>query len=454
MLYRKFKASMVTLCLAFMLGFSPLVFSQSASDYFKRGVKVAESGDFREALVQYQKAKEAGLDTAALKYNFAVVYYKLGQLEEAKKNFTELAKYPRFRRIAYFNLGLVANKQKDKSSAVRWFRRAYYSRARDGVPGVKADANDKKIKELAAEALKRMGEPLRKRTRTDKSWKGYVSASMVSDSNVTRVNEDLVGVTSQSDTSASLSAYGAKWLTGRESGGVRLFLSTYQQRYSTQTFYNYSRLSFGLARYDRLGSWRLRYGGTWDETYYGGNKYQNLLSADIRGRKSLSKNNQLRLRYKATQINSKNPVYDYLEGWRQQFRVGYRIKSGVDRYRIYYQLELNDRQDFVGTSPIFTSYSPTRHTLRATGWWKFPGAWVARLGGRYRTSQYNEDNILAGNIRERREDVQTRVSARLTKKLGKKWQFEIEYTAINNESSIDSESYSRSQLGLGVKRKF
>jgi tetratricopeptide (TPR) repeat protein len=448
MLFRKFKHAVLTIFLAFTFVYSPFVFSQSTSDYYKEGVKAAESGNFRKALVHYREAKKSGLDTAALKYNFAVAYYKLGQYKAAKKNFTELAKYPRFKRIAYFNLGLVANKQKDKTSAVRWFRRAYFSKTRS----VKAD--DKDIKNLAAEALKHLGEPLRKKSPTSKAWKGFFSASMVSDSNVTRVNEDLAGVTSQGDTSASLSAYGAKWLSGRKSGGVRLFLNTYLQRYSTQSSYNYSRYSIGLARYDRLGIWRLRLGGTWDETYYGGSEYQRLLSADIRGQKSLSKNNQLRLRYKAAQISSKDPVYDYLEGWRQQFRVGSRIKSGGDRYRIYYQLELNDRQDFMGAGPIFTSYSPTRHTLRVTGWWKFSSAWVVRLDGRYRTSKYNKDNILAGNITERREDDQTRASARLTKRLGKKWYFEMEYTTINNESSVDSESYSRSQVGLGVKRKF
>jgi hypothetical protein len=178
-----------------------------------------------------------------------------------------------------------------------------------------------------------------------------------------------------------------------------------------------------------------------------------LLNAEIRGLKSLSKNYQLHLRYKSTQIQANNPAYDYLEGWRQQFRIGSRINSGVDKYRIYYQLELNDRQDYVGASPIFSSYSPTRHMLRVTGWWKLPGTWVVRLDGRYRISKYNEDNILADNSASRREDDQARASARLTKQLGKNWQIQFEYTSTNNKSSIDSETYSSSQFGFGIKRK-
>ena len=454
MWFKRTRTGVAALCLAGMLGFSPFVVAQNASDYFKQGVKAAESGKYRAALVKFQKAKKAGLDSIALKYNFAVTFYKLGQYEEAKKLFTELAGVPKFKQIAYYNLGLVANKQKDKSMAVRWFRRAYWVGKNPGG----ASKKNKKIKVLAAEALKRLGAPLRKKSSTNKKWKGYVSAAMSSDSNVTRVNEEIAGAVSQSDTSVVLSAYGAKWLLGRGSGGVRFFLNAYLRQYSTQNLYDYERFKVGLARYDYLGSWRLRYGGNWSEATFGGKKYQRLLSAEVRGRKPLSGNTQLHLRYKASQISATNPVYDYLEGSRQQFRVGARIKTGADRFRVYYQLELNDRQDFVGVSPVFSSYSPTRHTLRVTGRWKYFDGWAVRLGGRYRISKYNDDNVFSdGTIdgtAERREDSQTRFTARLTKKFDKNWRIGAEYRVTNNNSSIDPESYDRSQISVDIKRKF
>ena len=84
------------------------------------------------------------LNTAVLKYNFAVAYYRLSQYKEAKRNFSELAKNTRFERIAYFNLGLVANKQKNKPSAVRWFRRAYFNEARKITGSEKTDSGDRR----------------------------------------------------------------------------------------------------------------------------------------------------------------------------------------------------------------------------------------------------------------------------------------------------------------------
>ncbi|MCK4708650.1 MAG: tetratricopeptide repeat protein, partial [Gammaproteobacteria bacterium] len=420
----------------------------SGLDYFNQGVKKAELGDYPAALVQFQKAKKAGLDTAALNYNFAVVFYKLGQYEEARKVFTDLTNVPRFEQIAYFNLGLVANKQKDEFDAARWFRRAYRS-------DIRSEKNTR-IKVLAAEALKRLNLPLRK-TRTSKAWTGFLSGSLASDSNVALLNDDLVGVTSQSDTSVSLSAYGARWLKGRENNGVRLFLNGHLQNYSSHSQYNFSQFSIGAARYDRLGDWRMRFGGAWDEIYFGGSNYQRLASMEVRARKSLSNINQLRLRYKASRIHATDPLYSYLEGWRQQFRVGNQMKLGATKYRAYYQLELNFREDReyrVGAEDLFTSYSPTRHMLRVTGWWKLPSSWVLQVDGRYRYSEYKKDNILVGGVTERRDDTQSRASVRLSKKLSKEWELKTTYTITSNDSSVGRKSYDRTLFGAGVTWKY
>jgi hypothetical protein len=212
-----------------------------------------------------------------------------------------------------------------------------------------------------------------------------------------------------------------------------------------------------MARYDRLASWYTRVGGLWDEINLGGSSYQRILSAEVRGRKYLSKDNQLRLRYKFSQINATDPVYEYLGGTRQQVRMGMRTRMKNSRYRAYYQLELNDRDDYenpAGITYLFKSYSPTRHTIRVTAWWDISSFWKLRLDGRHRTSQYNDDNILASSVTENRKDTQTRLSARLSKQLAKNTQLEVTYTVTNNDSSIDSESYDRNLVKLGLIWKY
>ncbi|MCK4709199.1 MAG: hypothetical protein KAU21_11330, partial [Gammaproteobacteria bacterium] len=378
-------------------------------------------------------------------------YYRLGLYEKAKKSFSALTDAAKFKQLAYYNLGLTANKQKDKAAAIAWFQRAFRTGKSD------------KVKILAREALKRLGAAPISSSVASNKWTGLLSASLLSDSNVTLVNDDQATVTSKSDTSLVLSAFGAKWLKGGRNDGVRPFLKGYLQNYNTQTTYNYTQLGLGAAKYDQLGSWKMRYGGFWDETYLGGSQYQRVLSADVKARKALSKNNQLRLRYKASQIiatesvTATNSGNKHLGGWRQQIRLGNQTHSGKNRYRVYYQLELNDRKDDdtpADAAYLFRSYSPTRHTIRVTGWWDLGGQWALRLDGRYRTSSYNDDYVLVGNVMESRDDTQTRLSARLSKKLNKSLQLEVAYTAMNNDSSVDAESYDRTLASVGLSSKF
>jgi hypothetical protein len=119
-----------------------------------------------------------------------------------------------------------------------------------------------------------------------------------------------------------------------------------------------------------------------------------------------------------------------------------------------YSTLTGNSKDRTGTIDPFISYSPTRHTLRATAWWRLAGNWRTRLDGRYRYSRYNADNELAGNIFERREDSQLRLSARVSRKFDRQWDVALQYTQTNNDSNLDRKSYDRSVVKLAVSRFF
>lgn len=423
--------------------------ANAGKENFDHGIKAAAAGDYAAALQYFKKAQQAGLDTPALKYNFGVSYYKLGQYESARKFFLELTNVPTFEQLAYFNLGLVANKQKDEAAAIRWFQRAY------------RDLSSEKIRKLSAVALDRLGVTARKTRRSPPGWMGVVSSSLAYDSNVLLANNDLVGVTSESDTAVNFSTFAGRWLKGNMNNGVRMTLGAHMRKYSKLSQNDDGQLGAVVLRYDRLGDWKMRLGGSWDEIYFNGSEYQRIISADVRGRKDLSKSNQLRLRYKLSRILATDAVFDYLDGWSQQFRVGLRQQHELVKTRYYYQLELNNRQDRYGTSLPFTSYSPTRHTLRATGWWTLNNQWNARLDARFRYSDYNKANIrLVGgnNTNEHREDSQVRLSARISRLFEKRWDVHAQYSFTRNDSTIDSiaesRSYDRSVIDAGVSWSF
>lgn len=439
----KFRALPWCLFASLILSVVNSAFADVAKDDFDRGIQASTVGDNAAALQYFKKAKQAGLDTAPLKYNLAVSYYKLQEYEAARKLFMELTDVSTFEQRAYFNLGLIANKQKDEATAIRWFQRAY------------RNLSNEQIRKLSAVALKRLGVSAQQERRSNQLWTGILSSALTHDSNVALANDDLVGVTRESDTAVSVSASAGRWLKGTINSGVRMTLGADLRKFSTLSQNDDSQLSARVLRYDRLGDWMVRLGGSWDEIYFSGSGYQRIVSADVRGIKALSDNYQLRLRYKLSRIQATDATYDYLDGWRQQFRLGVLKDSESVKIRYYYQLELNDRKDRDGTVDLFTSYSPTRHTLRATGWWTLTNQWLARLDARFRYSDYNDDNIiLSGTATEHRDDSQTRLSAQMSRKFDRRWEVYTEYSVASNDSSISRKSYDRSILTAGVNWAF
>ncbi|WP_455217143.1 hypothetical protein [Kaarinaea lacus] len=442
MLSKNLKFGVSATLLSIMLMFSPFVFAQPGMDDFNKGVASANAGDFNSALKQFLKAKKAGLDSPALQFNLGVSYYKLAQYEKARKEFDRLKNLENYKQLANFNLGLIANKQDKKAEAIAAFQLSLNS------------GDSEKIKLLSREALKRLG--VKPEETKKPSLAGLLTLSYATDSNVALVNDDLAGVSETSDNSVILSALATNWLTGDSGGGWRLFLQGYKQNYNTETVYNYSQLGAGLARYSRIGEWRMRYGGYWDETSLGGTSYQRILTAEVRGRKSLSKSDRLELRYRFNSIISMDTTYDYLEGNRQQMRAAYQTNQKEYRVRAYYEYEMNDRaDDDTGNATYsFISYSPNRHSLRLTAWWDITREWELRLDARHRVSTYNDDHELIAGGTDLRKDTQNRYSARLRREMMKDLDLEVAYTLTNNDSSIDAESYNRKLLSLGAVWKF
>ncbi|NOX76076.1 MAG: tetratricopeptide repeat protein [Gammaproteobacteria bacterium] len=438
MLLGRVKIVVLGLCLAIPFNFA---LAQSSDDFFQAGVTAATAGEYQQALVEFKKARRTGMSTPALKYNLAVAYYRTGQYEQARLIYVGLSNDPSLEQLAYFNLGLIANKQKKSAASIRWFRRAY-RHAGDS-------RSSQQIRTLAATALKRLGTS-GTRVRQNRKWSVRLSTALASDSNVTLANDELVGVTRQSDTYMGFSANGGKWLKGRGDQGVRLTLGANLQQYDKLGENDFARLQVGMARYDLLGRWEMRFAGGWDEIYFSGSEYQRVIGVEVRGHRDLPNDRQLRLRYALGRIQATDAVFDYLDGWRQQARVAIRQRRGGNTLRAYYQLEVNDRQDRVGTIEPFSSYSPTRHSLRLTSGWRYSNGWRLRLDGRYRYSLYGGRNELTDGTRIRRADKQFRVSARVSWRVARHWGVSAGYYFTTNDSNIGRKSYDRSLIKLGL----
>lgn len=434
----------VAVCMLFAtLVFAVSVSAQTTKDEFQQGLDAAAAGSYDQAVTHFLRAKKAGAKRPALDYNLGVAYFKLGQYEQAREAFMRLADEPGFEQLAYFNLGLVANKAKDEKSAIAWFQRAY------------AGGDDANLKTLSAQALQRLGAKPRKAVSSKANpWAGFVATLLSHDSNVALV-DDVTGTTSESDNAFEVMAVAEHWLRGGPKDGLQLSLSADTQMYAKNSQYDFSQLHAGVSRHGVLGGWKTEFGLSGDEIYFDGLPYQRVVNAEAEGRYSLAKDKELRLRYLLSRILATDAQYEYLDGWRQQWRAGLWARSGERRYKAYYQLEVNNRNDYTSTAGSFTSYSPTRHTLSAAATVPLAPKWDVGVDARIRYSVYNDANDLSGGGHKVREDSQYRLGAQLINAFAKDWEFEAGYSFTDNNSNIhqalpDNYSYRRSLFTAGV----
>jgi len=379
------------------------------------------------------------MESPKLDYNLAVAHYRLGHYAQAGRLFRKLTADPALRQLAYYNLGLVANKLGDPAAAVDWFEKA---RALNDSP---------RLKHLAQRALQRLRGALATPRRP---WHGFASLGVMYDSNVTLANDTLTGITGVSDTAAEALLSTSVWLGGDRRRGLRASLNGYSQRYRQQGSNDFSQLAASLARYQTLAQWLGRWSLRWEESYFGGAKYQRAFSLDGRLQRSLGKQRRLNLRYRFSRLRATNSRFDYLDGWRQQLRLGQLWSGGASRFGLAYQLELNDRRDRIGSTGSFTSFTPTRHGLRARLERSLPARWRASLEGRYRYSRYRGQNDLADGSNKRRIDHQYQASLGLQRRLARHWEFEARYNYTRNDSAIDTYQYRRSLVSAGINGFF
>lgn len=93
----------------------------SAQDLFDDGNRLFRDDLYWAALLRYQQASEAGMDTALLHYNTGVAHYKAGQHIRARESLKKAARSTSLKPVAHFNLGLNAYAAGDPHEALGWF---------------------------------------------------------------------------------------------------------------------------------------------------------------------------------------------------------------------------------------------------------------------------------------------------------------------------------------------
>lgn len=112
----------------------------SAQELFDDGNRLFRDELYWAALLRYEQAGEAGMETPLLHYNTGVAHYRAGQYERAREALLKAVTAPGLRNVAGYNLGLTAWKLGDTDEALRWLRVARDQQQNPAIADYAAEA--------------------------------------------------------------------------------------------------------------------------------------------------------------------------------------------------------------------------------------------------------------------------------------------------------------------------
>ena len=135
-----------TLILATSLCLAPLQnsFAATAEEMLADGNRLFRDDLYWAALLRYDQAREAGMNSAVLYYNIGVAHYRAGQYNRARESLLIAEQSPKLRVVTHFNLGLAEYGAGNTDEALEWFYKAYNQE------------ENRKIRKLAGTAIERL----------------------------------------------------------------------------------------------------------------------------------------------------------------------------------------------------------------------------------------------------------------------------------------------------------
>ncbi|VAX13693.1 hypothetical protein MNBD_GAMMA24-685 [hydrothermal vent metagenome] len=417
----------ILLLLASLSLLLPAAAMAGASKDFNSGIRYFKHAQYDKAIQSFERARKKGLKKPALYYNLGVSYFKIRNYDKANHYFKQILRFKRLKSLAEYNLGLVALKKNDKKSARKWFTKSSAS-------------SNKKISGLSRRQLSRFSS--RKISRRNiKKWYNSASISYGNNSNIKLVPTEITTNTSDSFTEFYASTNGI--LSGTYNNGISLNGFAYFINYANINAYDEKQARLGLYKSKQYAGWRTRIGAYYERSTFGSNPYQAVTGLEAKGKYKLQKSNYISLRYRYNNINSLYSPYDYLQGSRQQFRAEYLDYKTSSSKIIYYEMEVNNRQNLIARN-----YSPTRHTIRAVYNYNLTRAW--RIGGEvsYRYSKYQP------TATQNRQDDRLRAAIEAKYRLSKHWKINARYQRTENSSTDSLYAYSQNLYYVGVRTSF
>ncbi len=185
-------AALLTACFAQ----SGLAQGLSAEEAFRDGNRLFREDLYWAALLRYEQAADAGMNSPRLHYNVGVTHYKARQYERAARSLERAAQSPQLTVIAHYNLGLTEYAAGNNAAALRWFRLARDQEENGKISSLAEQAIERIRNDVMRDTVMAVEEPaeeeeepvreLEREPRQFSEFVGYARAGFGSDDNVYR----------------------------------------------------------------------------------------------------------------------------------------------------------------------------------------------------------------------------------------------------------------------------
>lgn len=365
------------------------------------------------------------MEGPAVHYNIGVSAWQLGRLELAADAFLIVAQQPEMAALAHYNLGLVSLRQDDADAARAWFLRA-----RDG-------SDDPALQRLAEAQLDRLVPAAVTATSTPSraAPRVFVAASLGYDDNVALLADgDVLGAT---DTASALAetSLGLSIPLGRsfsvEAGGFAL-------RHADAAEFDQSGVQAEFVYRPQAGAWRGEMGAGAGVNWLDGETFEERVGLLLGASRGIATDWRLQLGYRLEDIEG-SPPFTGLSGQRHEAGLQLDRRIGVQRIRLGYRLELNDRAS--------EALSADRHRLDAEWQRDLDERLRMVLGAKWR---YSHTSMQPASRTERRLELAAGVAGPLPGR----WEWFLQYDWTRNDATDALLDYRRHRIMAGFQGLF
>jgi len=295
-------------------------------------------------------------------------------------------------------------------------------------------SDDQTLRILASTMLRRTQEPP---TVADRLT-GALGASTGYDGNIVLRDDAGVPVDTATD-SPFVELYGSLSAPIVSLGALRFDGSVYLVSYFDNDDFNQGAAEAGLVYQWRGADWRFESGLSAGASTFGGDRFDDSLTARARWDYALTSNSILRLEYQYADIDESDAEFAGVAGSQQRAEVRYRGWWGLHNLDLAYQVERNDRND--------PGASASRDRARLLYRFEIGPDWRLEAGAEYRRSDYDDLDPV-------RTEDRTSVTLGVMRTLHSDWQLLARYQFVDNDASDELFSYSRNLLMVGILRAF